>query len=341
LPAAAPPPIPSEELEKTETSIRPAETQAPSATFTLPANPLSELEAGDLSSFIECTLFEADGDAAPERSASDDAKTPRALLDDEAKPAPASNAEAAELVAPRTVLRRRLMHAAPYALCTVIGVIVGALLRSSPSAPPQGPRAPQAAPVTASAAVAPTPPAPVVASPAPTPAPSAAAPTATPEPTPRTPPPRGGCTASIASEPPDAVVEWGGRPLGHTPLRDVAVPCGAATLTLRHERYKDVTRAVTAEPTRALAVSERLRRPMGTLFLTASPPRATFTVNQLPLEPGTRKLSTWRYETVHIQATMPGYAPWSRAFYFKDESAKINAQLVALSKPAARPTFRR
>jgi hypothetical protein len=172
-------------------------------------------------------------------------------------------------------------------------------------------------------------------------APVAAPKAVAPAPAPRATPARAGCTASIASEPPDADVEWAGHSLGRTPLRDVAVPCGAATLTLRHERYRDATRDVTAEPSRALVVDERLRRPMGTLFLSASPSRASFTVNQQPLGPGARKLDTWRYETVHVEATLPGYAPWHRTFYFKDETAKVSAQLVPLAKPAPRSAFRR
>ncbi len=83
---------------------------------------------------------------------------------------------------------------------------------------------------------------------------------------------------------------------------------------------------------------------MGTLMLSSSPARATFTVNQQALGPGPRKLSTWRFETVHVEATLPGYLPWKRTFYFKEEMTKLNAQLVS-AKPdprgAARGAFRR
>ena len=70
-------------------------------------------------------------------------------------------------------------------------------------------------------------------------------------------------------------------------------------------------------------------------------PRASFTVNKQPLGAGPRSLSTWRYETVRVEARLPGYAPWSRTFYFKDETAKLNAQLAPLGRPAARVTMRR
>ena len=48
----------------------PAETRTPGAAFTLPANPLSELDATDLASFIDSTLLESDDeDATAEREA--------------------------------------------------------------------------------------------------------------------------------------------------------------------------------------------------------------------------------------------------------------------------------
>jgi PEGA domain len=338
-PLPAPAPLTGDELEKTMESIKVPEVQAPSAAFTLPANPLSDLEAGDLSSFIECTLFEADGDleASPERAASDEAKTPHALVEDGAvKPATPevsrSDASVGD-VAPHAQLRHRLMQAAPYALCTVIGVLVGAILRTSPP-PPRAAREPQA--VAVPAIVVP----PVIAPIAP--APTAPAPERAP--TPIAARPSGACAVSVTTEPPDAVVLWGAQELGHTPLTRAVVPCGGATMTLRHERYRDIKRPVTAQPARTLVIDERLRRPMGTLMLTSSPARATFTVNQQALGPGPRKLSTWRFETVHVEATLPGYLPWKRTFYFKEEMTKLNAQLVS-AKPephgAARGPFRR
>jgi len=53
-----------------------AEARAPGATFTLPANPLTDLDAADLASFIEHTLLESQGasgagDAAPDAAFTD------------------------------------------------------------------------------------------------------------------------------------------------------------------------------------------------------------------------------------------------------------------------------
>ncbi len=211
---APPPPLPGDELDKTMESIKVPEVQAPSAAFTLPANPLSDLEAGDLSSFIECTLFEADGDleASPERAASDDAKTPHALVEDVAlKPAApqVSRSDASVADVAHAQLRHRLVQAAPYALCTVIGVLVGAILRSSPQpSPPRVAREPRA--VATPAIVAPPVITPIAPAPT-TPAPERA-------PTPIAALPSGACAVSVTTEPPDAVVLWGAQELGHTPL---------------------------------------------------------------------------------------------------------------------------
>jgi len=54
----------SPETEPTEASPLPRpETRAPGASFTLPANPLSDLDAADLASFVELTLLETNAPA--------------------------------------------------------------------------------------------------------------------------------------------------------------------------------------------------------------------------------------------------------------------------------------
>ncbi|HVU50586.1 MAG TPA: PEGA domain-containing protein, partial [Polyangia bacterium] len=146
----------------------------------------------------------------------------------------------------------------------------------------------------------------------------------------------GACSVRVTTDPPDAIVSWGGRSLGHAPLDGVEVPCGPGTLVLRHERYKDVSRAVTADPSRPLVVSERLRRPNGTLLFASTPPRAVFTVNGVEIGPAPRRMGTWRFETVHVEATLPRYLPWKKTFYFKDETMKLEARLVS-ARPAAKP----
>ena len=347
---AVPAPISERAVETTERSALPGtETRAPAASFTLPANPLSELEAGDLSSFVECTLFEADNDAEPDEPAaelpSNDAKTPVmiAVEPKPAAPSPSPAAEAAEADAPLERapgrLRRNLLRAAPFALCTVIGLLGGLVLRGAATAPP-------AAGPAHNAPVPSSPPPATAASPAVAPPPATAAPpplvvatspaasaTAMASRTQRPASPQDACSATITTEPDDATILWGTRSLGHSPLRNVPVPCGDATLTIRHERYRDTERPVHAEAGRAAVVSERLKRPMGTLVLTSSPARAVFTVNAQALGPGPRKLNTWRFEHVRVDATLPGYQPWHKTLYLKDPVTKLNAQLASAPRP--------
>ncbi len=129
----------------------PAETRTPGAPYTLPANPLSELDATDLASFIDSTLLESDDeDATLERhagDAGDDGETPGRL-------APARPAElAVEPTAPTMIdstpvrapsraagqtphvtgkrsdrVRGIVARVAPYLLCTIAGIGIGRLV---------------------------------------------------------------------------------------------------------------------------------------------------------------------------------------------------------------------
>ena len=170
----------------------PAETRTPGAPYTLPANPLSELDATDLASFIDSTLLESDDeDATLERdagSAGGDGETLERL-------APARPAEiAVEPTAPTMIdstpvrapsraagqtpgatrersdrVRAIVARAAPYLLCTIAGIGIGRLvIHPTPkNVAPVAPVAPtaQVPPVAeerampAPKAVAPTPPA--------------------------------------------------------------------------------------------------------------------------------------------------------------------------------------
>jgi hypothetical protein len=343
---AVPTPISEGIVETTERSTLPGtETRAPAASFTLPANPLSDLEAGDLSSFVECTLFEADHDADPAETPASDAKTP-VVIGAEPKPAapsPATAAQAAPADAPlegaRARLRRNLLHAAPFALCTVIGVLGGLLLRGAATAPPaassaRNPPAPSSPPpATAPPPATESSPATAATRPVVVAAGTSASATTMAGRAKRAASPTNACSASITTEPDDATILWGTRSLGRSPLRNVPVPCGDATLTIRHERYRDTSHPVHAEADRAVVVSERLKRPMGTLVLTSSPTRAVFTVNAQALGPGPRKLNTWRFEHVRVDATLPGYQPWHKTLYLKDPVTRLNAQLASAPRP--------
>ena len=67
----------------------PAETRTPGAPFTLPANPLSELDATDLASFIDSTLLESDDEDATLERVAQPARDDGETLERLAPPRPA------------------------------------------------------------------------------------------------------------------------------------------------------------------------------------------------------------------------------------------------------------
>jgi hypothetical protein len=137
-PAAPPPPVVppesgvveanghSPETEPTEALPLPRpETRAPGASFTLPANPLSDLDAADLASFVELTLLETNGP----------------------QPAKAEGLWAV-LDRGRQIGRRAL----PYVSCVCLGFLPAVVLRSgAPRAATAVAQAPPAAPPAAPA----------------------------------------------------------------------------------------------------------------------------------------------------------------------------------------------
>jgi hypothetical protein len=99
-------------------------------------------------------------------------------------------------------------------------------------------------------------------------------------------------------------------------------------VTLDRERYQPVTREVTAEPGAAIVVSQRLRRPPGTLIVNTSPTHAYVAVNEQMLGAAPRRLAASRFEQVSIRVTFPGYLPWTKKIYLKEPATTITAQLV-------------
>jgi hypothetical protein len=144
------------------------------------------------------------------------------------------------------------------------------------------------------------------------------------------------CLAQVTTTPPGAVVFWGDISLGSSPIEGAAVPCGRATVTFRRERYAEETRTIAVEPGRGAVVAERLHRPPARIVVTSSPPHAIIKLNGHLLGPAPRKLSTLRFEHVHIEATLPGYRPSKKTVYLKEPESKIDVTLVPLPRPKTR-----
>jgi len=323
----------------------PTETRVPGAAFTLPANPLSELDATDLASFIDSTLLESEDEDETLERVPDAAREDGETL---ARPDPARPAElAVEATAPTMIdstpvrapnraagqaplatrkrserAREIVARAAPYLLCAVAGIGIGRLLshpapKTAPPAAQVAPAAPKTvdppAPATPAAEVAPA--AEVVPAAKVTPAAEVVAAGSD------------GCSARVVTEPSDAKVSWRGQALGRSPIADAKIPCGAGALTIAHERYQTLTREMTAETGTPVAISERLHRPPATLIVGSSPAGAAISVNGQALGAAPRRVPTARYEQVSIRATLAGYPPWTKKVYLSEATTKVTAQL--------------
>jgi hypothetical protein len=301
------------EFETTEVSRRP-ETRVPGAALTLPANPLSDLDADALAGFIDFQLLETEGGDGATGNV-----TAKVRADAQPTQAPSpgkeSRAERAERIARRV---------GPYAACVALGLVVGLALRPGPKAAAVAEKAPArpAPAVAAPTVVAPSEAAP----PAPAPAPAADIRTGAPR----------HCVARVTTTPAGAAITWGGVALGLTPLERAAIPCGKAVVTVRHDRYADVTRTITAETGASAMLSERLTRPPAKLNLTSSPPRAAIKVNRRPIGSAPRRIGTLRFETIRIDASLPGHQPWTKTLYLREAETSVDVKLVPIPKPAAR-----
>jgi len=147
---------------------------------------------------------------------------------------------------------------------------------------------------------------------------------------------RAECVARVTTKPAGAAVFWGDVSLGPSPIENAPVPCGNAVVTVKHERYADLTRTITAERGRSAVVSERLARPPAKVMVTSSPPGARIKLNRHAFGAAPRKISTLRFERVRIDASLPGHQPWSKTFYMREAETTVAVMLTPVAKPTAR-----
>lgn len=304
------------EIESTEVSAPRKETRVPGAAFTLPANPLSDLDGADLASFIELKLLEIEGVDSAAIDIGQPGGTTTPPTSDQATSVPP--ASAARWDGRLEQARRLARRYGPYTSFLVVGLLVGLWLRSGTKA------APVVAPPTVaspSEIVQPEPPPAVV-------PPAAAA---------KIPPAgRAECVARVTTKPAGAAVFWGDLSLGPSPIENAPVRCGSAVVTVRHDRYADLTRTITAERGRNAVLSERLARPPAKVSVTSSPPGARIRLNRQAFGEAPRKISTLRYESVRVDASLPGYQPWSKTFYMREPETTVAVMLTPVAKPPVR-----
>ncbi len=245
------------------------------------------------------------------------------------EPTPAFAMVAPEAVGPMVALRTRFARlpawariAAPAAAATLLVLaLIGALSgRTSPAkrlpvaAAPKASVAPAITPITVPAAAEPA----VAPS-----APNAAADKAAARPA-----GKGVCSASLTSQPSGALAVVGRRKLGRTPLSNARVPCGEAEVVFRHVRYSSAALQLTSTPDAPGSLSARLVRPRAQLALSSTPDGAVFKVNRVPAGRGPRKLEVSRFESLRVEAVLPGYAPWKKTVYMRGATLKLNATLA-------------
>jgi hypothetical protein len=344
------------------------ETRAPRAAETLPANPLSEFDADEVNSFIECTLIEAED-------------APGAHLPEGPTTADAPLAAAAAAVRRTTAYRRvrqlaaklppgvrsKLLRFGPYLAVGIVCLLVGRFLMR-PAAQPRavavqaaaGPPSPSPSPASA-------PPPPVAeiipsetaekkvaaaekklvalekkAAPAETKAQPAEKPAAEERPAPpsersEAPVARpvvaagtpGVCTARVVTEPKDAKVIWGDKEIGRSPIDGARVTCGAVKVTIERERWQPVSVDVDMKAGDAAVVRQRLHRPRGALIVSSSPPGAQISVNHVFVGSAPTRVDASRYEKIAIKAALKGYQTWNKNVYLREAETKIDVQLAS------------
>jgi hypothetical protein len=254
-------------------------------------------------------------------------------------PRPAARRGAAAATAERSSIRTRralsrLGAGATLGACALLGYVVFAG-RGAPPAPGAAPAPNPAA--AAAAAVAPGPAPVALAAPPPPVTALAAGDSTTVAPAtgePAAPPPPA-CTANIESVP-RATVLLDGKALGRTPLQAAPVPCGASALVLAHPRYRKLRQTLNASPDAPAAVNARLVRLGAQLRLSSKPAGATFKVNGREVGRAPLKLELERFETVNIQASLPGRKPWRRKVYLRTPVTKVEAALTGDRRRARR-----
>jgi hypothetical protein len=272
--------------------------RAPGAPFTVPANPLGDVDAGDVASFVELTLVETENTGSMPNIA-------------DAASGPLFPGLPPDRRARALAIARR---ARPYALGAAGGLLLGLWIAHTPK-----PAATPTATATPAPAVAPAAP----------PMPAA-------KPTPAPPPPSRACEANVTSVPAGATVRWGEVDLGATPIAGALVPCGQAVVTIHHEHYADAQQTIVVEPGKGFNLTERLRRPPATLIVTSSPPRARITLNGKSYGATPARIDTVQFEPLRLEARLPGRRPKKRKLTLRQAETTIDLTLGSSAKARAR-----
>lgn len=368
------PPMPAPAPAEGQPAEPRVESRVPGASYTLPANPFSELPPEALEHFIDCTIYEDTGTppAAPPHWVVAASTSVSSSSSGTPEPVPVDGTERVSVLppVPAPPTRRSAVVVAAVSIGAAgLGLIGGYLLWARPPEPPPRPASATTAtaitPTKPPAAPAPTPAAAPVASvapastpaPPPSPEPKPAEPKpaepkpAEPEPAtvvtplpvaaPAEPPPPSpnDCVGSFDTDPSGADVTVNGLNIGRTPISGAVVPCGPIAIGLSHPRYERFDKKLSAAAGAPFTIQQRLVRPEATLEIASSPSGATILVHGENIGRAPTRVKLDSYTTYKITATLEGHKVWSQSVYVRGKAMTVTARMEAMDG-AARPRWR-
>jgi hypothetical protein len=79
---------------------------------------------------------------------------------------------------------------------------------------------------------------------------------------------------------------------------------------INHPRYVEVAKAMSVDAGTPATIDVKLVRPKFALTMRSIPPGASFTVDGADFGRGPVTAKVLGFETLHVSATLAGYAPW-------------------------------
>jgi hypothetical protein len=126
--------------------------------------------------------------------------------------------------------------------------------------------------------------------------------------------------------PSGAVVTWGDRELGRTPLQDVAVPCGLAQVTIASRRFAPLSVTLNAAPDAPVRYLAPFGRFAAQLELRSEPSGALFAVDGVEAGMAPTDALVPLGSKVTVSATLEGRT-WKQTVVVKKRKQYVRAKL--------------
>jgi hypothetical protein len=135
------------------------------------------------------------------------------------------------------------------------------------------------------------------------------------------------CKANVRSYPQGAAVGWNGESLGTTPLANVAVPCGRASVTFDVRGYEPGEREAMAMQGKSAGVFMRLAPRLIPIEITSAPPGAQVLVDGRSVGHTPAKLAKVGFKEMKLVVVLPGYLAWTQTVTPEPPSVSVHADL--------------